>query len=715
MAADYSRTAVIQVLMRETEGSKSAAWALSGEGEVATTSATPRPRRPILALSSTAVVALDNQSRPSHPCLSRLSTSSDLPPARAESSSYASSPRLGMWAGSPSMHSLSRPQTHTQVSPSYAHPAGSPFAQTMSPTTTAMTSKTSKSARAGGSKFAFWTRMRGKGEQEGRGSAMRRRRTRTTSRRGSNAKPNRGRNAQLTVIHLSSLDDTYARLPRADDLGLGRGKAESDEKRGRKEDCGCKGGCVPRRREQRVHRLAAFREVHTPQNDAGEALPAPRGTGARARRKEEAEPAQNHGDSEEESQTQSQSEQEEGSDFAGKGVRRVVKSEAGHGTKSERADSRGEAREREMWPSRSQSSLRVYASGPNIAFFYSGTTRAAITCTPDSRRPCASEAPLAATSPASDSESESDSEDNAPLALTASRPALAAAAAKERDGFTGGGCSLHWAPALRELRTLVFPVAARAGERGVFGPPQEKTSSPMRKESGSAVRTSRTTCTAITSPSGVREQGSRECCGKTSPAKPVAEKSTAPPPAPATVGTQEVPPPFVERHRVCEADVGRGWTGAGAGTVTLTACSGAILRILRICSGGLRCLLLMGGGARHQGERPGWHRAHCDQAALAAAGVSRPVYSQNRSMGTFCALGSSILVPVSSTTSTFASSGSSHPGTCNSTSNTSSSSPSHADSSMSGSDVRPSADTKPMARDSRTKQHGNVPISAVHI
>ncbi|KAJ7787644.1 hypothetical protein B0H14DRAFT_3579455 [Mycena olivaceomarginata] len=109
-----------------------------------------------------------NPGRPSY--LSRLSTSSELPPTTANLSPTGSqSLRPGYWGtGSPSTRSLPPPSTShssSSLAPggsgSHAY-TGSPLAPSVSPTKSTATAKSAKSAGAkSGRRFAFWTRGKG--------------------------------------------------------------------------------------------------------------------------------------------------------------------------------------------------------------------------------------------------------------------------------------------------------------------------------------------------------------------------------------------------------------------------------------------------------------------------------------------------------------------------------------------------------------------------
>ncbi|KAJ7714780.1 hypothetical protein B0H14DRAFT_3522903 [Mycena olivaceomarginata] len=107
-----------------------------------------------------------NPGRPSY--LSRLSTSSELPPTTANLSPTGSqSLRPGYWGtGSPSTRSLPPPSTShssSSLAPGGSHAyTGSPLAPSVSPTKSTATAKSAKSAGAkSGRRFAFWTRGKG--------------------------------------------------------------------------------------------------------------------------------------------------------------------------------------------------------------------------------------------------------------------------------------------------------------------------------------------------------------------------------------------------------------------------------------------------------------------------------------------------------------------------------------------------------------------------
>ncbi|KAJ7331083.1 hypothetical protein DFH08DRAFT_815165 [Mycena albidolilacea] len=126
---------------------------------------------PVLSLSPGSNSELDpppNPGRPSY--LSRLSTSSELPPTTANLSptgSSAQSLRPGYWGtGSPSTRSLPPPSTvhsSSSLAPGGSHTyTGSLLTPSISPTKSTTTAKSAKSAGAkSGRRFAFWARGKG--------------------------------------------------------------------------------------------------------------------------------------------------------------------------------------------------------------------------------------------------------------------------------------------------------------------------------------------------------------------------------------------------------------------------------------------------------------------------------------------------------------------------------------------------------------------------
>ncbi|KAJ7271318.1 hypothetical protein B0H12DRAFT_1303309 [Mycena haematopus] len=268
------------------------------------------------------------------------------------------------------------------------------------------------------------------------------------------AKPVKGGNAQLTVITLSPLD-AYPRLPGADVGFWGRG---------------AEGAKAVREGMERAS------DDRSPEYAAVTGSVGERGLSAGEEKKKQSRRARQIRLWE--SQTQSQSkEEEEGSGFAGKGVRRVMKSEARHGAKSEVAYARREAMRREMRRSRSQSSSRVYASGSaawnaspsagngagvkagsalssfsNVNLSSAGSLAGASSHTnllhfrPPTVKSKSTRQPSKSQSGNSVVSSSRLPTKPQPLidvaALRPSRPALAAAAAKERDGSPVGGAIL---------------------------------------------------------------------------------------------------------------------------------------------------------------------------------------------------------------------------------------------------------------------------------